>query len=186
MKYFKFTLVLLTSVILLNGCGSKKAQTKQYFRLSTTPTTITNEIKPMTLVVKRPRALSILGGRPIVATQADNSLVQLSHNFWLESPKVLIQDRIKRWAEDYWQNVIYQTPANIKHQTLESRILAFEKKQNQAIVTLEFFLYDDDNQLLFNQQFNATENIPEDTYKSFAKAMSLAIESIFAQLKAQL
>jgi ABC-type uncharacterized transport system auxiliary subunit len=179
---------MLSMVLIFSACSSKKAQTKKYFRLAAVePTTLqTDNKRPLTLVVKRPKALSILGGRPIVATQADSSLVQLSHNFWLESPKVLLQDRIRQWAENHWQTVSYQTPSNQPHQILESRILAFEKNQDQATATMEFSLYDEDSQLLFSQQFNATENITEDNYRAFVKALSLAVENIFAQLSAQL
>ncbi|VAW45976.1 hypothetical protein MNBD_GAMMA02-285 [hydrothermal vent metagenome] len=187
MKHFK-TLILITTVALLfSACSTKKAQTKKYFRLSvSTPSTVNTDIKPITLVVKRPTALSILGGRPIVATQADDSLVQLSHNFWIESPKVILQDRIKSWAGDHWQVVSYQTPSGNGYQILETRILAFEKKQNQAVVELEFFLYDENNQLLLNQQLSATENITTDNYKAFAQSISLAIEAVFAQLNIKL
>lgn len=186
MKILKPTILILVITLMLTACGSKQAQTKQYFRLSDTTAVTNKTLKPMTLVVKRPRALSILGGRPMVATQADDSLVQLSHNYWIESPKVLLQDSIKTWAENLWQTVSYQTPADTAHQTLETRILAFEKNQGVAIADLEFFLYDNDNQLIFNQQISATQTLQEDSYKAFAKAMSAAVASILTQLEEQL
>lgn len=188
MKPLRATLVILSVVLLFSACSTKKAQTKKYFRLAVAePTTVqTDNKRPLILVVKRPSALSILGGRPIVATQTDGSLVQLSYNLWLESPKVLLQDKIRQWAENHWQTVSYQTPSNQPYQVLESRILAFEKNQDQATASMEFSLYDEDNQLLFNQQINATENITEDNYRAFVKALSLAVENIFAQLSAQL
>lgn len=186
MKPFNTLLFTLTFTLLFSACNSKKAQTKKYFRLTTTPISVNTNLRPYTLVVKRPKALSILGSRPIVATQADDSLIQLSYNFWLESPKVLLQDRIKQWAENHWQAVSFLTPAVGTYRTLETRILAFEKKQNQAIATFEFFLYDANNQLVFNQQFTAIENISEDSYKAFAKAISLATESILLQFNSEL
>jgi len=186
MKPIKTLLLILTITLYLGACSSQKNQTKKYFRLTESPSTVHPNLKPITLVVKRPQALSILGNRPIVATQNDGSLIQLSRNFWLESPKILLQDRIKQWAEKHWQTVNVQKPLGTTHQILETRILAFEKKQNQALATLEFFLYDANNQLLFNQKFSITENITEDNYQSFAKAMSIAIESILEQLNHKL
>ena len=187
MKTFKTLIFILSIALLFSACSNKKSQSRKYFRLAAAaPITAKTAVKPITLVVKRPRALSILGGRPIVATQADNSLVQLSHNFWLESPKVLLQDRIKQWAEHHWQTVSYQTPSDTAHQILETRILAFEKNQNQAVADIEFLFYDEDNRLIYNQQIHATEELAEDNYKAFVKAMSLAIESIFNQMSDQL
>ena len=189
MKPIKTLLLVCIFAFLFNACSSNKAQTKKYYRLTVPITSATvdhTKLKPLTLVVKRPTALSILGNRPIVATKEDQSLIQLSQNFWLESPKVLLQDRIKQWAQHHWQAVSYQTPSTTTHQTLETRILAFEKNQNQAIAALEFFLYDNNKQLIFNQRFNAIENITEDNYPAFVNAISLAIESIFTQFNHQL
>ena len=186
MNTYKTLILISVLTAMFTACSTKKAQTKQYFRLTNTTFESTGELKPLTLVVKRPRALSILGGRPIVATQADESLVQLSHNYWIESPKVLLHDKIKQWAKNYWQAVSYQTPADTAHQTLETRILAFEKQQDLAVAALEFSMYDDDNQLIFNQQFKVTEPIQADTYKAFTQAMSAAIENILNQLKEQI
>ncbi len=188
MSKIKSLLLVLCITLICNACGSKKAAlTKKYYRLNPVPTSITpSTVRPMTLVVKRPEALSILGGRPIVATQVDTSLVQLSHNFWIESPKILLQDLIKNWAKNLWQTVVYQTPAAEQFHWLKTRILAFEKRQELAIAEIEFSLYDQDNQLLFNQTYNAEQNIIADNYDAFAQAMSQAIESIFSQFNEQL
>ncbi len=180
-------LVLTLMVILLlliSACSNKKAQSKKYFRMAPyTSTVVVAEPSPLTLVVKRPKALSILGGRPIVATQADGSLVQLSHNFWLESPKVLLQDRIKYWATNQWQHVAYQVPNNDEHVILESRILAFEKNQDQAMAELEFKLYDANNRLLSNHRLSASKTITEEGYKAFTQAITAAVDDILHQLK---
>ncbi len=187
MKTINTTAMMLIFVLLCSACGIKKSQTRKHFRLTATAQTINHsELKPISLVIKRPKALSILGGRPMVATQADGSLVQLSHNFWLESPKVLLQDRFKQWAENHWQSVSYQTPTEGNHQILDSRILAFEKNQLQAKVSIEFLLYDADHHLIFNQQFTATENMQGEGFRAFALAISQALDSILEQLHKQL
>ncbi len=188
MKLIKTLLLVSLIAFMLSACGSKKAAlTKKYYRLNlTSPATNSSTVRPITLVVKRPEALSILGGRPIVATQTDTSLVQLSHNFWIESPKILLQDLIKNWAENYWQDVVYQPPSKEQFHWLKTRILAFEKRQEQAIAEIEFSLYDQDNQLLLNQRFDAQQDITADNYDAFSQAMSLAIDSIFTRFNEQL
>ncbi len=183
------TTVLITFILLMvNACSNQQAQVKQYYRLDA-PTDITNQAittKPSTLVVKRPMALSILGGRPMVATQADGSLVQLSHNYWIESPKILLQDVLQTWAANHWQQVSSQVPQDDHYHILESRILAFEKNQSMAKVHLEFYLYDTNNQLIFNQQMLATESIENDGFKAFTQAITMALNTILNQLGAEL
>ncbi|MGJ8662768.1 MAG: ABC-type transport auxiliary lipoprotein family protein [Marinicella sp.] len=171
---------------MLNACSNNKAQSKKFYRLNTSAVASSDVSKPMTLVVKRPSALSILGGRPIVATQEDGSLIQLSNNFWLESPKVLLQDSIKQWAAQHWQDVTYRQPTDNTYQILETRILAFEKQHNQAKVSLEFSLIDDDDRIILNQQFDATTDISGTGYKAFTTAIGSAVDSVLNELSQQL
>lgn len=177
---------LLAVLLTLNACSNNKTHTKKYFRINSQQMIESQAKKPMTLVVKRPTALSILGGRPMVATQEDQSLVQLSNHFWLESPKVLLQDILKRWALGHWQQVSTQTPHQQPHQILNTRILAFEKNMNQAKVVLEFNLYDEDNHLLISEQITQIEALEGDGYKAFAKAIGKAIDAILNQFSDKL
>ena len=173
-------LIVLVLFAVLSACGNNKTQTKKYFRISSDIISAEETIAD-TLVIKRPTALSILGGRPMVATKEDNSLVQLSNHFWLESPKVLLQDILRKWAQAHWQQVTTQVPQQ-QHHVLNTRILAFEKVQDQALVTLEFNLYDADNKLLYSEQFSQHQPLQEDGYKAFAKAIGQAIDTILNQL----
>lgn len=184
----RMMLALLVTIATLSGCSNQKAQSKKYFRLPTAEqvTETPAEPKPLTLVIKRPKALSVLGGRPMVATQADGSLVQLSHHFWLESPKVLLQDRLKIWAVGRWQSVSTQVPAQTAHHILDARILAFEKNQQQARVSLEFLLYNEDNRLLFDRQYDFQQDIEGDGYRAFSRAMGQAVNQILNELAADL
>lgn len=186
MKHNRILLLLLILTLLLGACSNKKATSKKYYRLNPVTNTTVVASKDQTLVIKRPTALSILGGRPMVATQADGSLVQLSHHFWLESPKVLLQDWLLAWARPMWSQVSTQVPAGQNHQVLFTRILAFEKQQDQAKVKLEFSLYDQNNQLLFNQQLAHQETIQSDGYQGFVKAINQALNAVMTQLAAQL
>ncbi len=186
MNLIKTLSIISIAAITLSACSNKQAKTKKYYRLSPTTEFATTQLKPITLVIKRPKALSILGGRPMVATKEDGSLVQLSHNFWLESPKVLLQDKLKNWASAQWLNVSYQLPAGETHQILDTRILAFEKRQTNAVVSLEFTLYDHDDKLLYNKQFNAQESIKGEGFMAFTKALSTALSSILNQLAAEI
>ena len=128
MNGLKQGLLILLLVLLLNACGNQKTTAKKYHRLQVdSHQTAPSQLREDTLVIKRPKALSILGGRPMVATQEDGSLVQLSHHFWLDSPKILLQDILRSWATGHWQTVTYQVPSNQPHKVLDSRILAFEK-----------------------------------------------------------
>jgi len=180
------TIILTLLVFGLYACSGKQAQTKKYFRIASSQVSSTTDIKPLTLVVKRPTALSILGGRPMVATKDDQSLIQLSHNFWIESPKVLLHDIIKNWSAQHWQSVTTQTPNQINFQTLNTRILAFEKNQALATVTLEFFLYDDLNTLLFNKTFTHSETIEDEGFNGFSRAIGRSVDHILSQLANEL
>ncbi len=180
------SILLLILIINLYACSSKQAQTKKYFRIESNAIITSATTKPITLVVKRPTALSILGGRPMVATQDDQSLVQLSNHFWLESPKVLLHDIIKNWAKLQWQTVSVQTPYQTDHHILTTRILAFEKNQNLSNVALEFSLYDAENALLFNKSYSHSETIDGEGYKAFSKAISRSVDAILNQLSDEL
>ncbi len=186
MKHKQAMVILVFLSLLVTACSNKKATSKKYYRLNPVTSTTDTTSKDMTLVVKRPTALSILGGRPMVATQVDGSLVQLSHHFWLESPKVLLQDWLLAWARPMWSQVSTQVPAGQNHQVLFTRILAFEKQQDQAKVKLEFSLYDQHNQLLFNQQLAHQETIQSDGYQGFVKAINQALNAVMTQLAEQL
>ncbi len=187
MKHSRTVVIMLLLSLLITACGNKKAQSKKYYRLQPPSTTEAVSTRPQMLVIKRPTALSILGGRPMVATQSDGSLIQLSHNFWLESPKVLLQDSLKSWAANQWQQVSLKVPSNDDYLVLETRILAFEKNQNQAKIALEFSLLDHDSQLLFNQQFEHHQPLAETGgFRAFAQAMSQGIDVILKQLTTQL
>jgi ABC-type uncharacterized transport system auxiliary subunit len=181
-KIIHLTLVLL----ILSACSNQVAQSKKYFRIKTTEPANQAASNPLVLVVKRPKALSILGGRPMVATRDDDSLVQLSHHFWLESPKVLLQDIFKKWATRHWQSVSYQEPAEAEYQVLESRILAFEKRQSSALVRLEFQLYDQDRNLKLNREFSHSEAIDGEGYQAFARAIGRAVDAILLDLSDEL
>jgi len=186
MNRLSLLLSLLMAVLLLSACSNQVAQSKKYFRIKTADTSSLPANTPLVLVVKRPKALSILGGRPMVATREDDSLVQLSHHFWLESPKVLLQDIFKKWAARHWQSVSYQEPAEAEYQVLESRILAFEKRQSSALVRLEFQLYDQDRNLKLNREFSHSEAIDGEGYQAFARAIGRAVDAILLDLSDEL
>lgn len=186
MKPVKTLLSMLLLTLMLNACSNSISQSKKYFRLATPPTSDNTEPKPMALAIKRPSALSILGGRPMVATQADGSLIQLSHNFWIESPKVLLRDYLKQWALQHWQSATFSEPETDVYQILETRILAFEKQQTTATVALEFTLYEQDHTLILNQQFESSVPMDGEGYRAFTRAINKAIENILIQLKQQL
>lgn len=179
-------LILMVSLLVLTGCSNQVAQSKKYFRIKTIEFNEAAEKRNLTLVVKRPKALSILGGRPMVATRDDDSLVQLSHHFWLESPKVLLQDIFNQWASGHWHKVSFQEPANEAYQVLESRILAFEKQQQSARLSIEFQLYDQDRLLLFSRQLSHNQVIDGEGYRAFARAIGQALEQVLKELAHEL
>jgi ABC-type uncharacterized transport system auxiliary subunit len=186
MKQISLLSSLVLALLMLSACSNQVAQSKKYFRIKTTDTISQSDDKPMRLVVKRPKALSILGGRPMVATREDDSLVQLSHHFWLESPKVLLQDIFKKWAAGHWQSVSYQEPAEVEYQVLESRILAFEKQQSTALVRIEFQLYDQDQNLMLSREISHSQAIEGDGYQAFARAIGQAVDVVLQDLSHEL
>ena len=170
----------------LMACGGSPAQVKKYYRIQSISDYSQAAGSSLTLVIKRPSALSILGNRPMVATNPDGALVQLSHHFWLESPKILLQDQLKKWAKNRWQSVTESTPNHDKFETLVSRILAFEKNQTEARVTIEFKLYDSQNQLKLSKQLSHNQSLKGPGFDAFAAAVSQAIDHIIVQFDAAL
>ena len=180
------TLLLFVALVVGTACSNQAAQTKQYHRLAVTLPSADQPTQAGVLVVKRPEALSILGGRPMVATQDNGALIQLSHNFWLESPKILIHDVLMNWASSHWQSVSKQTPYGSPFQQLDTRILAFEKNGDQIHLTLAFKLTDEKQQTLLEKTIDHQASIQGPGHAAAAKAMGLAVAAALSELGAAL
>jgi len=179
--------ITLGLLLLLIACSNSPQQVKQYYRLTSdsslniTENSHTNQLRD-SVIITRPEALSILGGRPMVATRDDGSLVQLNHHYWLESPKVLLQDRLQEWATRHWQEVLSSGNITATRDRLVTRILAFEKNQNQAHIHLEFTLINGNNDILFSKAFNDTVSLSTNSFAAFAQAADQTVSNMLQQL----
>jgi len=165
-------ILIIVIVLMISACSSssKKPVDKMYYRFAE------NNIEPLeklNIEVKRPSAMGILGNRPMVVQTNDSGLIQMSSNFWLDSPKVLLQN--------YLQEIFIQHEDNASL-TLNSQILALEKKQNEALLTIEFTLTNQDNKLIFNHTYKGHKQLLNNSIPAFANAISILLEEMVQQL----
>lgn len=164
------TLSLIALIFLLSGCVSsgKKPADKLYYRFPEATIVTTNK----KIKIKRPAALGILGNRPMVVQNNDGALLQMQHHFWLDSPKVLLQN----YLEDSFGK--FNNPEFI----LYSTFLKFEKNQNGAVVSIRFELKDTNNKLVFNKTYDFTEAYDGNDISGFATSARHLVVRIVNQL----
>jgi uncharacterized lipoprotein YmbA len=165
-------LALILSILVMGACSSsgKKLADKSYYRF---PKQQIVPIESMQIHVKRPSAMGILGNRPMVAQTKDGSLIQMTNNFWLDSPKVLLRN--------YLQEIfIYDTDKN--NLVLNSQILMLEKKHDQALLSIKFSLTNKESQLVFNKTYTSNKTLSENTIPVFVKSIAALLEQMIEQL----
>lgn len=175
---------LIAILLLLVGCSQSSNNLKHYHRLDTQYQAAENSHKQAGLLwIQKPAAYSILGGRPMVATLDDGSLVQASQNLWLETPKILLQAELYNWAKANWQQSTIEKPANSEYFTLKSQIVAFEKRQQTARIAIEFTLLKPNREVLMQQTLAAEQQLGDNNFSAFAYAMGKALQDILQQLQ---
>ena len=151
--------------------SGKKPPEKQYHRFVESALRFSTE---KNLQVKRPSALGILGNRPMVVHNQEGALVQMQHNFWLESPKVLLNNHL--------QKVFDQSQIKDDTWVLETQILALEKQQQTAIVAIRFSVYDPYRKSMFDKTYRLKQSLDENSIAAFVQSVSLMIADITQQL----
>jgi ABC-type uncharacterized transport system auxiliary subunit len=161
-------------VILLGACSSSgdKIPDKLYYRFPAAQAYSNGEFSG--LKINRPTAMGILANRPMVAETKEGGLIQMSHNFWLESPKVLLHDYLLNTFAN-------EDSKDTAQQRLQTHILHLEKKQNTAIIALKFNLYDDDNKLIFNKTYQLSEQLEHNSVPVFVKSIARMLNEITQQ-----
>lgn len=165
--------IILTMLVFLflSACTSsgKKPADKMYYRFPE------NSLQPINknITVKRPTAMGILGNRPMVAQTNDAALIQMSSNFWLESPKVLLRDYLDK---------IFQSNSEQDLYTLKSHILALEKKQDEAILSITFTLTDNNNTPILNKTYKRQTHLSNNTIASFSNAIAKMLKEMVQEL----
>ena len=163
---------IIVMVLLISACSSssKKTVDKMYYRFAE------SNIQPvdnLSIEVKRPSAMGILGNRPMVVQTSEAGLIQMSSNFWLDSPKVLLQNYLTDIFKKHGDNTSL---------ALNSQILALEKKQSEALLSIEFTLTNQDNKLIFNRTYNSQKQLSNNSISAFASAISILLEEMVQQL----
>lgn len=165
-------IVILLSILMLTACSSssKKPVDKMYYRF---PESSIQPVKTLNIEVKRPSAMGILGNRPMVVQTQSNGLIQMNNNFWLESPKVLLQNYLSE---------VFVKVTDKPLLTLNSQILALEKKQNQALLSIKFSLTDSNNLVVFDKTYKSQKSIGDSSIAAFANSMDTLLEEMIKQL----
>lgn len=165
-------IIAISMLLSLCACSlsAKKAPEKRYYRFDEPML----QQKIPSLNVKRPSAMGIIGNRPMVARNTDGSLVQMQHNFWLESPKILLYNYLVKMFE--------KQPQAQTLFTLNTQILELEKHQQQAIVALKFIVTNETNQVVFNKTYRQQHTLKENTIPAFVDAVLIILKEITNQL----
>jgi len=171
MKIILFLIIMLT----LFSCTSvgKKSVDKLYYRFGEAPVTASES----NFLVQRPVAMGILGNRPMIAQNSDGALVQLNHNFWLDSPKILLQNYLLQSF-----NVTPDRHENV----LKTTILNLEKKGASSLLTITFTLVDDNNEVLFQKTYKKQQTLTQNTIPAFVRSISESLKYIVKQLASDL
>ena len=154
-------------VMMIGGCSSsgKKTIEKLYYRFpAANPVSINKNI-----IVKRPTAMGILGNRPMVVQTTDGALKQMNNNFWLDSPKILLQN--------YLINLF---PSQIQDESfvLNSQILRLEKKQNITTLQIKFILTDLHGKEVLNKTFAQDRAQDNNSVSLFVEAIGAILTEI--------
>jgi len=166
----KIHIILLTLILSACSSSSKRPVDNVYYRF---PEASILPIQSLNVEVKRPSALGILGNRPMVVQTENNGLVQMSNNFWLESPKVLLQNYLTD---------IFITNKDKPLLTLNSQILALEKKQDQALLSIKFSMTDSEGLIIFDKTYNKQKRMTNSSIAAFSSATASLLEEMIKQL----
>jgi ABC-type uncharacterized transport system auxiliary subunit len=165
-------LSLILIILLISACSSsKKPVDKLYYRFHDIATiSIDNKHN---IIVKRPSAMGILGNRPMVAQNTDGALLQMNHNFWLESPKILLHQYLTK----LFSNDISKTKL-----ILNSQILQLEKKQDNALLSIKFTVTDLDNAIVFEKTYQQNMMLATNSIPQFVNNISIMLKKMIQQL----
>jgi len=158
--------------IIISACSSsnKKSADKIYYRF---PENTIQPIQNLNIEVKRPSAMGILGNRPMVVQTSEAGLIQMSSNFWLDSPKVLLQNYLSE---------VFFTHGDGDILILNSQILALEKKKDEALLSIKFTLTDDENKPLFDNTYKSQKYLSDNSIAVFSKSIAVLLEEMVQQL----
>lgn len=153
-----FTLCLI--VLMVGACSSsgKKSSEKLYYRF---PAVASASIDK-NIIVKRPTAMGILGSRPMVVKTVGGALKQMNNNFWLDSPKILLQN--------YLVNLL-PPQSQAESFVLNSQILMLEKKHEITILQIKFVLTDLKGKEVLNKTYTQERNQDNNSVPLFVKAI---------------
>lgn len=166
-------LILGTVLLLLGACSSsgKKSAEKLYYRFPEV-----NSISiDKNIIIKRPSALGILGNRPMVVQTTDGALKQMSNNFWLDSPRVLLHN--------YLAKLFSAQPANeVETYVLNSQILKLEKQKGTTSLEIKFELTDLKGKQLFKKTYTQSTDVGSNSVPLFVRTLGTMLEKITQQL----
>ena len=173
-------LSFITFFIFLTACssGGGTIPDKTYYRFAEPNTHIVDKNISK---IERPTALGILGSRPIVAENAQGGMVQMNHNLWLESPKVLLQNYLLK-VFNLNNEKVMQKDGN----TLSAAILHLEKQQTTAIIEIKFTVKNSNDEIIFNKSYRQSQPMTENSIVDFVHVINQELAAISQQLSTDL
>lgn len=164
-------LVIITLVLIVSACSTKsnKIVDKLYYRFPDA-----QEYSNVQLIIARPTALGIIGNRPMVAENTDGALRQMQHNFWLDSPKILLRIYLEKSFATKTVN-----PSELS--TLNTHILKLEKKQNSAVVSIKFTVTNANNIIVYDKIYSQSLSLATNSISSYVNSTSELINELVNQ-----
>lgn len=177
----KVITVLITFAILVN-CSSTQNRARMHYRLGDIEWKSDAQQLGGNVRIDQPKAMGILGNRPMVATNDQGALIQLDYNFWLDSPKKLIHKKLLEWAEKHYQSVIFDRTPHNNMTVIRTEILALEKRKDQAVLSLGFLINHEFKKFHFHKTYTHSITIEGNYYADFASAITQALVNILQEL----
>ncbi len=165
------TIFLVSLLITSCSSGSKKQFQKLYYRFPE-PQALHLTIP---LTIKKPTALGIFANRPLVAVDSTGALKQMNYSFWLESPKVLLNNYL---------HTLFNTEQTTSEQsyTLLTHILRFEKQQDLAVVAINFKLISPVGKVNFDKTYEQQLQANDKSVSQFVKNIGLLLQQTTTDL----
>lgn len=163
-------IIIISLILLISACTSSggKSVDKLYYRFP--QVTIVPVDKNFSII--KPIAMGVLGNRPMVAQDVNGGLLQMNHNFWLDSPKVLLYNYL---------NKIF-TNIEEGENKLSSEIMNLEKVAGNSVLAIKFSLLDKNNKVLFTKTYTIEKSLDQNDIPTFVKSISSSLEDIIQQL----
>lgn len=182
-------LAVATIALVLSACSSLSAPPRDnFYRLpSAAKATTTASVTSAAVVVPPLRASGLHGERALVFAHPDGTrLEQYSYHYWIDSPRVLLQQAlIERLKSGLGVQAIGEPSAQAEH-TVVATIIRFERADDgtttSAMVELDFDVFNRQSRVpVMSQRYRHSEPLSDDSIAAAAVGIGAASSAVLDQ-----